>query len=247
VCSILVGLVLWELVGRFVITDNILFAPLSKVLVAFWDILVSGEIWAHIYTSGVEFLLGFLLAAVVGVLIGVLMATSKLAQDFLDPWVYFFYCSPLVALMPFYIMIFGVALASKVAIVFTVAVFPILLNTFVGIRSTDPHLLEVGRSFNCSRGQVFTKILVPSALPFIITGLQLGIGRGLTGVVVGELFSSQEGIGYLIASASQSFDTPVLLMGVMLFSIAGVVLMAFLKHIERRYAPWKQSQESRGK
>jgi ABC-type nitrate/sulfonate/bicarbonate transport system permease component len=126
-------------------------------------------------------------------------------------------------------------------------VFPILLNTFVGIRSTDPHLLEVGRSFNCSRRQVFIKIMVPSALPFIITGLQLGIGRGLTGVVVGELFSSQQGIGYLIASASQSFDTPVLLMGVMLFSIAGVLLMAFLKYIERRYAPWKQSQESRDK
>jgi len=246
VYSILLGLILWELIGRFVVTDPILFAPLSKVLLALWKTLYTGEIWRNIYVSAVEFVIGFTLATVIGVLVGVLMATNRLVQDYLDPWVYFFYCSPLVALMPFYIMIFGVALASKVAIVFTVAVFPILLNTFVGIRSADPHLLEVGRSFNCSRRQTFVNILLPSALPFIVTGLQLGVGRGLTGVVVGELFASREGVGYMIATASQSFDTPVLLMGVLLFSIAGVLLMAIFKYVERRCAPWKQSQEAKG-
>ncbi|MEO6986843.1 MAG: ABC transporter permease [Paralcaligenes sp.] len=244
VYSILLGLILWELVGRFVVTDPILFAPLSKVLVALWKFLYTGEIWRHIYVSAIEFVLGFTLATVTGVLLGVLMATNRMAQDYLDPWVYFFYCSPLVALMPFYIMIFGVALASKIAIVFTVAVFPILLNTFVGIRSADAHLLEVGRAFNCTRHQTFLNILLPSALPFIVTGLQLGVGRGLTGVVVGELFASREGVGYLIATASQSFDTPILLMGVLLFSIAGVLLMAIFKYVERRCAPWKQSQEA---
>jgi NitT/TauT family transport system permease protein len=194
-----------------------------------------------------EFILGFGLATIIGITVGIVMATNQLARDLLDPWVYFFYCSPLVALMPFYLLIFGVALGSKVAIVFTVSVFPILLNTFVGIRSADPNLLEVGRSFNCTRFQIFRNILIPSALPFIITGLQLGIGRGLTGVVVGELFASRAGVGYLIASASQSFDTPVLLMGVLLFSIAGVLLMTLLNYIERRCAPWKQAREMGGR
>lgn len=244
--SVILGLILWEVVGRYVVTNPILFAPLSKVLLALWKIIYTGEIWPNLYVSAAEFVIGFGLATCVGVLVGVLMATNRLIRNYLDPWVYFFYCSPLVALMPFYIMIFGVMLASKIAIVFTVAVFPILLNTFVGIRSADQHLLEVGRSFNCTRQQTFRHILLPSALPFIITGLQLGVGRGLTGVVVGELFASQEGIGYIIASAGQSFDTPVLLMGVLIFSIAGVILMATFGHIERRCAPWKQTQEHDG-
>ncbi len=241
VYSIALGLIAWELTGRFLITDKILFAPFSKVMQTGWQLLQSGEIWPHVYISAVEFLLGFGLAAAAGVILGALMATNRLIQDYMDPWVSFFYSSPLVALTPFYILVFGVALGSKIAIVFTVAIFPILLNTFVGIRSTDPHLLEVAHSFNCTRLQIFGKILFPSALPFVITGLRLGIGRGLTGVVVGELFASQSGVGYLIAAAGQSFDTPLVLLGVLLFSLAGVLLMGLLKWLELVLAPWRQT------
>lgn len=239
--SLIGGLALWELIGRFAITDAIVFAPFSRVLAALWSVARTGEIWTHLCVSGIEFLVGFGLAAVVGVVAGTAIAMSCLVRDYVDPWVSLFYSSPLVALMPFYILVFGIGMGSKIAIIFTVAVFPILLNTATGIRATDQRYLEVAHSFNCTKFQIFRKILIPSAIPFTITGLRLGIGRGLTAVVVGELFSSRAGLGYLIASAGQSFDTPTVLMGVLLFSIAGISLMNLLNWLESYVSPWKRS------
>jgi len=239
--SVVIGLLLWEVVGRYIVTNPILFSPLSKVLEVGWKLAVTGELARHFGVSALEFALGFALSAVVGIALGFLMATSRRAQDILDPWVSFFYSSPLVALMPFFLLIFGVGLASKVAIVFVIAVFPILLNAFVGIRSADPHLLEVAKAFNCTRQQIFVKILLPAALPYVIVGLRLGIGRALTGVVVGELFASRAGVGYLITAAGQSFDTATVFLGVLIFSLMGVILMEALKWLENALAPWRKS------
>jgi NitT/TauT family transport system permease protein len=241
ILSILGGLLLWEITGRFLVTNPILFSPLSKVLAVGWTLLLNGELIRHFGVSALEFGLGFALASFIGIALGFFMATSRRAQDILDPWVSFFYSSPLVALMPFFLLIFGIGLASKVAIVFVIAVFPILLNAFVGIRSADPHLLEVASAFNCTRAQIFTKILLPAALPFVIVGLRLGIGRALTGVVVGELFASRAGVGYLISSAGLSFDTATVFLGVLIFSLMGVLLMEGLKMLEHRLAPWRKS------
>lgn len=241
--SILIGIVAWELIGRFVLTSDILFAPLSEVLVALWRAIESGELWLHLWVSGAEFFLGFGIAIVAGVAVGVLMGKFRIVYDYLDPWVSILYSSPLVALMPFYLLLFGVGLLSKVAIIFTVSIFPILLNTCSGVRSTDQNLLEVARSFSCNDLQTFTKIQIPSALPFIITGVRLGLGRALTGVVVGELFASQAGLGYLIATAGQSFDAATVLMGVLIFTLAGLALMTFLDWLGEYLAPWRASME----
>jgi len=241
VLSVLGGLALWEFVGRFVVTNPILFAPFSKVLEAGWALTVSGELQKHLAVSSVEFLIGFGLATAVGVALGCLMATSRFAQDILDPWVSFFYSSPLVALIPFFILVFGVGISSKIAIIFTVAIFPILLNAFVGVRSAGTDLLEVGAAFNCTRGQIFSKILFPAALPFIIVGLRLGIGRALTGVVVSELFGSTAGLGWLIGTAGQSFDTATVLFGVLMFSAIGVAMVEGLKWLEHLLAPWRKT------
>jgi len=114
------------------------------------------------------------------------------------------------------------------------------------MRSADDHLLEVGAAFNCTRAQTFTKILFPAALPYIVVGLRLGIGRALTGVVVSELFGSQAGLGYLIGTAGQAFDTPTVLFGVLMFSAFGVVMVEGLKWVERLIAPWRKvAQELR--
>jgi NitT/TauT family transport system permease protein len=243
VLSVLGGLALWEFVGRYVVTNPILFAPFSKVMVAGWGLLVSGELQRHLAVSSIEFLIGFGLATLCGVALGFLMATNRAAQDILDPWVSFFYSSPLVALIPFFILVFGVGISSKVAIIFTVSIFPILLNAFVGIRAADAHLLEVGAAFNCTRAQVFTKILFPAALPFVIVGLRLGIGRALTGVVVSELFGSTAGLGWLIGTAGQAFDTPTVLFGVLMFSAIGLAMVEALKWIEHAIAPWRKTTQ----
>lgn len=243
--SVAIGILLWELVGRYVLTNGMLFAPFSEVLSVLWDMTVTGEIWLHIWVSATEFFLGFGLATLVGIAVGVLMGRFAIVRDYVDPWVSILYSSPLVALMPFYLLLFGVGLFSKVAIVFTVSIFPILLNTYVGMRSTDRTLLDVAQSFSCSNFQVFTKIEIPSALPFVITGVRLGLGRGLTGVVVGELFSSQAGVGYLIASAGQSFDAAKVLAGVLLFTGSGYLMMSFLSWLGNVLAPWRSSLDGR--
>lgn len=241
ILSIIGGLLIWEFVGRYVVTNPILFAPFSKVIVAGWGLAISGELQRHLAVSAIEFLIGFGLATLVGVALGFLMATSRFTQDVLDPWVSFFYSSPLVALIPFFILVFGVGISSKVAIIFTVAIFPILLNAFVGVRSANADLLEVGAAFNCTRAQIFSKILFPAALPFVIVGLRLGIGRALTGVVVSELFGSTAGLGWLIGTAGQSFDTPTVLFGVLMFSTIGVAMVEGLKWVERLLAPWRKN------
>lgn len=243
--SVVIGILLWELTGRYVLTNGMLFAPFSEVLSVLWSMTVSGEIWLHIYVSATEFFLGFGLATATGIAIGVLMGRFAVVRDYVDPWVSILYSSPLVALMPFYLLLFGVGLLSKVAIVFTVSIFPILLNTYVGMRSTDRSLLDVAQSFSCDSFQVFTKVEIPSALPFIITGVRLGLGRGLTGVVVGELFSSQAGVGYVIASAGQSFDAAKVLAGVLLFTGSGYLMMSFLSWLGTYLAPWRASIDGR--
>ncbi|MFG1479137.1 ABC transporter permease [Xanthobacter sp. V4C-4] len=237
--SVVGGLVLWELVGRFVVTNPILFAPLSKVLAVGWTLTASGELGRHLAVSMAEFAGGFALAALVGVAFGLLMAVNRFARDIFDPWVSFLYSSPLVALMPLLIVVFGLGYASKIAIVFIVSVFPILLSTYSGVSTIDRHLVDVGRAFNASRLQRFTKILLPAALPAVVVGLRLGIGRGLTGVVVGELFAANGGVGFLIATAGQSFDTPVVLFGVLVLSLVGLILTEALHALERRIAPWR--------
>ena len=161
--SLATGLVLWELVGRFVVTNKLFFVPFSAVLGSIGAWVADGSLWLHLGVSATEFALGFVLAAVVAIGLGLLMGTSRLAKEIFDPWVSALYATPLVALAPYFIILFGIYLAPKVALVFIVSLFPILINTFVGVRSTDDTYLEVGRSFSTPRLAVFYKILIPGA------------------------------------------------------------------------------------
>jgi NitT/TauT family transport system permease protein len=239
--SVIGGLVLWEILARTVLTNRLIIVPLSAVLDAMWASARSGELWKHSYVSLVEFILGFGLAAVAGIFFGFVTGTSTRMREYLEPLVSALYATPLVALIPFYILIFGIQLASKVALVFTIAVFPVMINTQAGILSVERNLLEVASSFRASRLQIFFKVQIPAAIPFIISGLRLGVGRALTGVVVGELFFATAGLGFMISIAAQGFDTARIFLGVLIFSLAGVVAVGLLQNIEKRMAPWRVS------
>lgn len=239
VLSVIGGLVLWEVVARRVLTNRLIIVPFSTVMVTLLDLARSGELWKNVSASLVEFVLGFSLAMIAGIFFGFLTGTSTRAREYLEPLVSALYATPLVALIPFYIVVFGIQLASKVALVFTIAVFPILINTQAGILSVDRNLLEVASSFRASRLQIFFKVQIPAAIPFVISGLRLGVGRALTGVVVAEFFFATAGVGFMISIASQNFDTAKVLLGVFIFSLAGVVAIGFLQRIEKRMAPWR--------
>jgi NitT/TauT family transport system permease protein len=236
--STIVAVVLWEALARFV--NNPLFLTslpaIAKRAVELWS---SGELQVHVWVSFVEFAGGFLLATVLGILFGVGMAASRTARGFFDPWVSMLYATPILALGPLFILWLGIGVGSKIAIIFLTAVFPILINTLVGLTTTDRILLDVARSLGANPLQIYTKVRMPAALPFIIAGLRLSVARALVGVVVAELFGARAGLGFLILSSAQSFDTAALFVGVFILAIAGILSVSALKWTEQALAPWR--------
>ena len=235
---VIVGLV-WEIAGRSGRWPLIL-APISDIWAKFLQLTATGELTRHVLVSLNEFFVGFAIAAVLGILLGIAIASSDAVKDFIDPWVSAVYATPTVALAPLFIFMFGIDAPSKMAVVFLLAIFPVVINTATGIRATDQVYIEAARSFSASRGQIFTKVLIPSALPFIVAGLRLGIGRGLVGVVVGEFIGARAGLGYLIFRSSQAFQIDAMWVGVFLLAGTGVLAVIVLQKVERRMAPWRQ-------
>jgi NitT/TauT family transport system permease protein len=237
--SLVIVAIAWEIAGR---TGRwpLILAPISDIWGRFLQLAGSGELARDVAVSLNEFIVGFAVAAVFGILLGILIASSKAARDFIDPWVSAVYATPTVALAPLFIFVFGIDAPSKMAVVFLLAVFPIVINTATGITSTDQVYIEAARSFSANRVQIFTKVLIPSALPFIIAGLRLGIGRGLVGVVVGEFIGARAGLGYLIFKSSQGFQIDAMWVGVFLLAGTGVVAVSILQRVERRMAPWRE-------
>jgi NitT/TauT family transport system permease protein len=235
---LIVGLV-WEVAGRSG-RWPLIIAPLSDILAKFVQLAATGELQRHILVSLNEFIVGFAVAAVFGVALGIAIASSDTVRDVVDPWVSAVYATPTVALAPLFIFIFGIDAPSKMAVVFLLAVFPIVINTATGIRSTEQIYIDAARSFSANQRQIFTKVLIPSALPFIVAGLRLGIGRGLVGVVVGEFIGARAGLGYLIFRSSQGFEIDAMWAGVFLLAGTGVLSVILLQKVERRMAPWRR-------
>jgi len=235
----IVLLVMWEIIGRFVITSKLFFVPFSDVLAAFSNLLATGELQQHFVVSGQEFLQGYFMAAIAGTVMGFVMAHSRLLREYLEPLLSALYSTPMIALTPLFILWFGIGMASKIAVVFLMVIFPVWINTSVGFVSTDRSYLEVARSFGASRWQSFVQVVFPSALPFVIAGLRLGVGRGIVAVVVGELFGARAGLGYLIFFSSQAFQTANLFVGILVLALTGMFSMAALQRLERHLAPWR--------
>ncbi|WP_431921549.1 ABC transporter permease [Micromonospora wenchangensis] len=245
ITTLVLGCVLWQVIAAN--TSALVIVPLGDIGAAFRTSAQNGELWLDFRESLSGFAQGFLLAALVGILIGVLMAINKVTFDFLDPWMSALYSTPLIALAPLYILVFGIGMTARVAVVFTLAVFPIVLNTTAGIRTTDPNLIETARAFGASRMQRFTKILLPWSVPFVVTGLRLAVGRGLMGVVVAEFFGSTSGLGHRVFISSQNFDTAAVWMGVFVLAAIGVVFIRAMYVLETRIAPWRQNGKNGGK
>ena len=237
--SFIVLLIAWELLGRFVITDRLFFVPFSMVVEAAIKMWEAGELQQHIIASFSAVLYGTALAILVGVIMGILTGASRAFREYTEGVLTVLYATPLVAIAPILILWFGVGIASKIAVVFLMAIFPIAINTGAGIRNTDPAYLEVARSFGATRSDIIRKVMVPAAVPFLLTGVRLGIGRAVVGVVVGELFGAREGLGFLIFTAGQTFDVPALFVGVITLAIGGLLLTYGAKWIEDRASRWK--------
>ncbi|MBI4488781.1 MAG: ABC transporter permease [Deltaproteobacteria bacterium] len=242
--SIFGGVVLWHILATRVINDSaLLVSPLVVVVKGYEMLFVTADLYPHLYASSWIFFNGMLLATLVGVPLGFLMALSPVMRDYVNPWMTALYSTPRIAFAPVLLLWFGIDIASKIAIVFLGCVFPILINSFYGMRAVSREFVEVGRSFRLSRGGLFLKILLPASVPFILAGLRLAVGRGLTGVAIAEWFGATEGLGYLIFFAGQTLNIPILFVGVAVFAILGIVGFQTLKFIEELATPWRKGFE----
>jgi NitT/TauT family transport system permease protein len=238
VISVLAGLIGWELVSRLLVSNPLFLAAPSQIVEAIYSLTLSGEMARHVAISAVEFALGYVIASVVGIGLGFAMASSDTAKRALQPWISGLYATPTIALAPLFILWLGIGIWSKVLVVIFLVLFPVTINTEAGLRTTSERLIEMLRSFGATPRQIFVKVSLPSAMPFILAGLKLGIGRGLIGVVVAELFGSRAGLGRLISQSADAFNMPELFAGVVVLAVAGIVMTAAFTWLEGRLVPW---------
>ena len=241
--SIFGGLALWELLARLLLENDLLIPPPSSVLRSFWNLTVSGELNQHFAATLFEFVCGFTTACVIGVIIGYFMGRYKRFDEVMDPWIATLYSIPIIAIVPLIIIWFGIGMISKVIVVFKITAVAIILNTAAGIKNLDPVWLELAKSLRLSCWETTYKIRFPGALPYIITGMRLGVGRALLGVIVAELLAANAGLGYLLRDSSETWDSPKLFVTVFLLAAMGLLSFNLIKRLERRLAPWRQSAE----
>jgi NitT/TauT family transport system permease protein len=234
--SLATALALWEWVGSRI--DPVLFTTPSAVAVAAVEMIRNGDLWNYLWPSLVVLAVGLSLAAITGVAIGLLLARYWLLDIALSVYITFLYSIPSVALVPLIVLWAGFEFTAKVIILFLFAFFPMVINTYQGVKSVDPKLIEVGRAFRCSERQLWSNIVLPAALPFIVTGLRLALGRGLIGMVLADLYTAISGIGYLIVRMASTYQVSKMFVPIVTLGLLGVSLTALLRVIEKRVAPW---------
>ncbi|MGH7035606.1 MAG: ABC transporter permease [Stellaceae bacterium] len=234
------GLLIWEGMSRLYVDNSLFLAAPSQIAFAIFKLAVSGELARHIEVSAAEFAIGYVIASFLGIALGLVMAESERAKNILQPWISGLYATPTIALAPLFLLWLGIGIWSKVLVVITLVLFPVVINTEAGLRTTSIRLIEMLKSFGASRRQIFVKISLPSAAPFVLAGLKLGIGRGLIAVVVAELFGSRAGLGQLISQSADSFNMPNLFAAVVILATAGIAMTAGFTWLERRLVPWTQ-------
>jgi NitT/TauT family transport system permease protein len=236
--SVFGGLLLWELVSRVLVANPLFLAAPSQIMQAIYALTLTGEMQRHMAISAIEFAIGYVIASVIGIGLGLAMASSPRAKQALQPWISGLYATPTIALAPLFILWLGIGIWSKVLVVIFLVLFPVTINTEAGLRTTSERLIEMLRSFGATPQQIFFKVSLPSAMPFILAGLKLGIGRGLIGVVVAELFGSRAGLGRLISQSADAFNMPELFAGVIVLAVAGILMTSAFSWAEKKLVPW---------
>jgi ABC-type nitrate/sulfonate/bicarbonate transport system permease component len=234
--SLAIVLGIWQIVG--VHTSPALFAPPSAVFLAAIDMIGSGELWTYLEPSLVVLFVGLAISVVTGVVVGVVLARYWIADVALGPYVTFLYSTPAVALVPLIVLWAGYKFEAKTIILVLFAFFPMAINTYQGVKNVSHDLLEVGKAFRCNERQLWTHIVIPAALPFIVAGLRLAVGRGLIGMVLADLYTAISGIGYLIVRAGATYRVDRMFVPIVTLGLLGIAFTSIVAFLEKRLVPW---------
>lgn len=240
--SLILVLAAWEWYGRRV--DPIFLSSPVAIANAAWAMLLSGELPLAFAASMSHFAVGFLAGTAAGVVIGFLMGRYRSAEWLLDPHVNAFYATPGTAILPLLMIWFGLGVTVKIVIVFAFTVFPVLINTFMGVREISAAHVDVARAFGARERQVVAKVLIPAALPFIATGVRLAVGRAIVGMIAGEFFTAMSGFGQIIVASANAYDTDRVFVPIITIALIGVGLTKVVERVEGRLARWKLTERA---
>ncbi|MSQ53384.1 MAG: ABC transporter permease [Betaproteobacteria bacterium] len=238
--SPIILLAIWEIASAFGGIDTRFFPAPSEVLRAAWAMLKTGELWANLSISLVRISVGFVIGAVPGILIGLAMGLFSPVRAILQPLVDGTFPIPKIAILPLFMMIFGIGEESKYAIIAVAVIYLVLINTVAGVRNIEKIYLDVGRNYQAGRLMMFIDIALPGALPMIMTGLKLGMGIALLVIVAAEFVGARSGIGYLIWNSWQTFQIERMYVGLFVSALLGFAAAILFDVLERVLIPWKQ-------
>ena len=241
--SIAVFFAIWEYYGRRM--DPIFMAPPSAIFAAALELIQSGALAKALVQTLWPFAVGMALTVVLGILLGIVMAQWRVLEYVLDPFINALYAIPRIALIPLIILWAGLEFVGKVSILVSVAIFPITVNTFSGIRDVRGAMLEIGRAYGATEWQIFWKIGLPAAVPFIMAGIRLAVGLAIIGIIVAEFFTAISGLGGMIVEYANVFATAKLFVPIIVIALVGVVLAEFVMWLERRMSRWRQLERER--
>ncbi|MFF5212433.1 ABC transporter permease [Streptosporangium sp. NPDC000396] len=232
---------LWEALPRLGVVDPTFLTPLSGVLAAWWDLLLSGELLDHTRASLIRSLSGFALAIVVAIPLGLLIGWYKPLADLLNPVLELFRNTAALALFPVFVLILGLGETSKISIILYACSWPILLNTIAGVKSVDPLLIKSARSMVLPPIRLFQKVILPAAVPTIFTGVRLAGAYSILVLVAAEMVGAKAGLGYLINYAQFNFRVPDMYAGILTISVLGLLFNQLLVRLEHRFSTWRTS------
>jgi NitT/TauT family transport system permease protein len=232
----------WELLARFVVPPQFLPPP-SAIARAFVTTTSSGELFRQLSSTVSVLVLGFGLAIVSGTLIGIAMGMFRTVHRVLDPYVSAFSAMPTIALVPLVIIWLGLGMQAKVFLTWLVSIFPVIINAQIGVANVPPVFIETARAFGCSRWQVFRRVVWHAAVPFFVAGTRIGLSRALVGVIVAEMFTALDGLGYMVVLYGNTFRTAELFVPIIVLAIVSIASTNLIYRLERRIAPWRTVPE----
>jgi NitT/TauT family transport system permease protein len=245
VLSVVVFLGIWQIAGAHV--NPILLATPTRVWSAFVSLIQSGTLGPAFLRAMEVLAVGFAIAAVVGIAVGILMGRSSIARRILNPYVSFFQATPLIALTPLVVIWTGIGFNAEVLITVLLGVWSVIINTSEGVRNTPKTLLDMARVYHASELSVVRHVAVPNAVPYIFAGLRIALAKALIGVIIAEMDISLKGLGGLIQNAGDAFQTAPLLAAIICSSVVGVIGTIILEVLRRRIAPWAASSDAHTK
>lgn len=239
--AVVAFLLLWELGPQYLLESSraVFLPPLHVVLEALWDLVRTGQLQEHLTASLTRSAIGFGLAVVVGVTVGIAVAWYEGLRELLTPLLELFRNTAALALLPVFTLLLGIGELSKVSIVAYAAFFPVLLNTVAGVRTVDPLLVRAARTLGLSNLQLFAKVVLPSAVPTIFTGIRMAGTASILVLIAAEMVGAKAGLGYLIVNAQSSFQIPQMYAGILTVSVFGLVVNTALVRLERRFSRWR--------